>query len=104
MFATVTAGLTICGHTHMQFDRRVGNTRVLNAGSVGMPFGKTGADWLLLGPDAQFRHTDYDLEKGAERVRRTSYPQVEDFVEKYVLSAVPEEHILEGFSKAELQG
>ena len=45
------ASVVVCGHTHMQFDRIVGRTRVVNAGSVGMPFGEPGADWLLLGPD-----------------------------------------------------
>ena len=44
------APLVVCGHTHMQFDRKVGATRVVNAGSVGMPFGEPGAYWLLLGP------------------------------------------------------
>ncbi len=104
VFETVAAGLAVCGHTHVQFDRRVGKTRVLNAGSVGMPFGRTGADWLLLGPEVQFRHTDYDLEGGADRVRQTSYPRADDFVEKYVLSVLPEEQVLEGFAKAELKG
>ncbi|EJL32285.1 metallophosphoesterase [Brevibacillus sp. BC25] len=28
----------ICGHTHVQFERRLGELRILNAGSVGMPF------------------------------------------------------------------
>lgn len=49
-FANVNADVVVCGHTHMQFDRYIGRTRVLNAGSVGMPFGRTGADWLLMGP------------------------------------------------------
>ena len=48
-FEGVTARLVVCGHTHMQFDRSLGRVRVVNAGSVGMPFGRTGADWLLLG-------------------------------------------------------
>lgn len=43
---------TVCGHIHMQFDRMIGATRVVNAGSVGMPFGEPGAYWLLLGPAA----------------------------------------------------
>jgi len=43
-------GLVVCGHTHMPFDRQVGTVRVVNAGSVGMPFGEPGAYWLLLGP------------------------------------------------------
>src|SRR4051794_31067696 len=30
--------VAICGHTHMQFDRMIGRTRVVNAGSVGMPY------------------------------------------------------------------
>jgi hypothetical protein len=47
----------------MQFERVIGGIRVVNAGSVGMPFGKAGADWLLLGPEIQFRHTAYDLIK-----------------------------------------
>src|SRR5438067_5078672 len=54
VFERVTAPVVICGHTHMQFDRRVGRIRVVNAGSVGMPFAPPpGASWLLLGPDVQ---------------------------------------------------
>jgi predicted phosphodiesterase len=102
-FASVTAGLVVCGHTHMQFDRRVGKTRVVNAGSVGMPFGRTGADWLLLGPEMQLRHTDYDRERAAQRIRQISYPQTDDFVERYVLRAPPEAEVLASFSKAELR-
>ena len=57
MFAGVDAPLVICGHTHIQFDRTIGGTRIVNAGSVGMPFGEPGAFWLLLGPDVQLRRT-----------------------------------------------
>jgi len=103
VFATVTASLAVCGHTHMQFDRRVGKTRVVNAGSVGMPFGRAGAEWLLLGLGIDLRHTNYDLHKAAQRIQQTKYPQSEDFVEKYVLHALPEEQILQGFAKAELK-
>src|SRR4029079_767968 len=85
VFAGVDAALVVCGHTHMQFDRRVGRIRVVNAGSVGMPFGRPGAYWLLLGPDIQFRHTLYDLAKAAERIRGTDYPQAEDFAASNVL-------------------
>ena len=28
--------LVVCGHTHMQFNRLVGPTRIINAGSVGI--------------------------------------------------------------------
>jgi predicted phosphodiesterase len=40
VFSGVAADLVVCGHTHVQFDRQVGATRVVNAGSVGMPFGE----------------------------------------------------------------
>ena len=60
MFAGVTAPLIVCGHTHVQFDRRVGGKRIVNAGSVGMPFAPPpGAHWLLLGPNVELRQTAY---------------------------------------------
>ena len=37
------------GHTHHQFDRRVGDLRIVNAGSVGMPYeGEVAAFWTLV--------------------------------------------------------
>ena len=66
----------------MQFDRIISGIRVVNAGSVGMPFGRTGADWALLGPDVQLRHTSYNLQKGAARIRDTEYPQALEFAER----------------------
>ena len=39
IFEMLNVSLVVCGHTHMQFDRNIGKIRVLNAGSVGMPFG-----------------------------------------------------------------
>jgi predicted phosphodiesterase len=46
IFEGLNARVVVCGHTHMQFDRTIGKTRVVNAGSVGMPFGEPGACWL----------------------------------------------------------
>jgi predicted phosphodiesterase len=97
-FAGVDAPLAVCGHTHMQFDRMVGWIRVVNAGSVGMPFGEPGADWLLLGPDVQFRHTTYDLASAADRVRSTSYPQAEEFATRDILEPRTEREMLGAFS------
>jgi hypothetical protein len=84
----------------MQFDRLVAGIRVVNAGSVGMPFGRTGADWVLLGPEVQFRHTSYDLQNGAARIRETAYPQGVEFAEQYVLQAPSEEAMLNAFTGA----
>jgi diadenosine tetraphosphatase ApaH/serine/threonine PP2A family protein phosphatase len=103
VFEGVSASLVVCGHTHMQFDRTIGGkVRVLNAGSVGMPYAAPGAYWLLLGPDVQFRRTLYDLAKAAERIRNTNYPMAEDFAANNVLQPPSEAEALELFSEAEL--
>jgi predicted phosphodiesterase len=62
MLEGVSEKVVVCGHTHQQFDLRCGEHRVLNAGSVGMPYeGVAAAFWLLLGPGAEMRRTDYDV-------------------------------------------
>lgn len=103
LFQGVEAEVVVCGHTHMQFDRLVGHIRVVNAGSVGMPFGEPGAHWLLVGPDIELRRTRYDLEAAADRIRKTAYPEAADFAEKYVLAPPAAADILQAFSRVEIK-
>ena len=103
VFEGLNVPVVVCGHTHMQFDRTVGMIRVVNAGSVGMPFGKPGADWLLLGPDVQLRHMAYDFVKAAERIRDTKYPQAQEFAARNILQPPSEAETLEAFSRIELR-
>lgn len=103
IFDEAGAALVVCGHTHMQFDRTIGTTRVVNAGSVGMPFDEPGAYWLLLGSDVELRRTDYDFERAAERIRGTKYPQAEDFAARNVLKPPTEKDTLEAFTRVELR-
>jgi len=100
VFEAVAARTVVCGHTHMQFDRMIGATRVINAGSVGMPFGAPGADWLLLGPDVELRHTAYDLTKAAWRIRASRYPQAEEFATGSVIQPPTEADVLPGLTSA----
>ena len=100
-FAGLDAAVVVCGHTHMQFDRTVGPTRVVNAGSVGMPFQPPGAYWLLIDEELQLKHTTYDVAACAEMVRRTSYPQAADFAAHNVLTPPAERTMLDVFAKAE---
>ncbi len=102
LFEALNLPLVVCGHTHMQFDRIIGTTRVLNAGSVGMPFGLPGAYWLSLNPEPQLRHTPYDLPAAAESIRATTYPHAEEFASRNVLSPPSEAELLELFARAEL--
>lgn len=102
VFEGVTVPLVICGHTHIPFDRTVGRVRVVNAGSVGMPYGQPGAYWLLLESAVQFRHTHYDLGQAAAWIRATDYPQAEAFAADNVLQPPSEAEALEVFSRMEL--
>lgn len=85
----VEPGLVVGGHTHIQFDRRIGQRRFVNAGSVGMPYGGTGAYWLLLGPDVELRRTMYDLAAAAEMFAATEGPGVEGFIAQNLLATPP---------------
>jgi predicted phosphodiesterase len=76
--------LVVCGHTHAQFDRCVGAKRVINTGSVGMPYqGRpVGAFWLLLGADGlSLRRSDYELDRAVRRIRAAGYSEAEDLVQ-----------------------
>jgi len=103
LFEGLNVPVVVCGHTHMQFDRMIGRIRVVNAGSVGMPYGEPGAYWLLLGPNIQLRHSPYDLTRAAERIRETNYPQAQEFAAHAVLQPRSEREVLEVFAKVELR-
>ena len=95
MLAGVTERIVVCGHTHMQFDRSWDGVRVVNAGSVGMPFARPGAYWAVLGPGVELGRTDYDVARAAAVMRATSYPQLDQFLNPYT-----EAQALELFEKA----
>jgi predicted phosphodiesterase len=97
MLADVEADVVVCGHTHMQFDRRVDRWRVVNAGSVGMPYGAPGAHWLQLGPDVEHRRTPYDRASFAAQVAAGDWPKGERFAEENIHSFPSEQEALEFF-------
>jgi diadenosine tetraphosphatase ApaH/serine/threonine PP2A family protein phosphatase len=77
--AGVREACVVTAHTHMQYDRRVGELRLLNPGSVGLPYEPDpgNAYWALLGPDVELRRTPYDLEDAVERMRAAGMPAFE---------------------------
>jgi predicted phosphodiesterase len=82
MLDGINQRVVVCGHTHVQFDRMIHATRVINAGSVGMAYeGRRGAFWLALGPDAELRRTDYDYEQAARRFVATQVWDAENACE-----------------------
>ena len=95
LLAGVDADLVVCGHTHMQFDRMVDRVRVVNAGSVGMPYGEPGAYWTMLGPGVRPRRTDYDREAAAEKIREKKSEDAEQFARDNVLKVPTREQAME---------
>jgi predicted phosphodiesterase len=90
--ACAGAAVVVCGHTHVQFDRVAGRTRLVNAGSVGMPYeGVRGAFWVLLGPEVELVHTEYDIDAAAVAIRATGYPDADELVETLLTPSSAEE-------------
>jgi predicted phosphodiesterase len=94
----VDAGLVVCGHTHMPFDRLAGGRRVVNPGSVGMPYGHPGAGWALLGPGVTLRRTGYDADAAARVIGASQYPAATQWAAEYVLSHYSDTEALEAFT------
>jgi predicted phosphodiesterase len=80
LLGAVEAEVLVCGHTHVQYDRRLPTgLRVVNPGSVGSPYeGRRGAFWAVLGPDVDPRRTEYDVEAAAESIRRAGTSLTDD--------------------------
>lgn len=93
------SGTFVIGHTHHQFDRRVGDLRVINAGSVGMAYeSRVAAFWALIDAgEPQFRSTPFDVERAVERVRASDWPQREQFAVENLLDAVSRDEAIAQF-------
>ena len=88
----------VAGHTHMQLERRVGETLFVNAGSVGRPYeGLPGAFWAILDEGVELRRTEYDLERAAELIRGSGHPRAEEIARENILEAPTRAGALEVF-------
>jgi putative phosphoesterase len=80
--AGVDERIVFTAHTHMQYHRIVDGTRLVNAGSVGMPYeGRPGAYWALLADDVELRRTEYDIERTVELYRVSGDPRTVQMIE-----------------------
>ena len=76
LFDGIDVSTVVCGHSHTQFERTIAGVRVVNAGSVGMPYEEEpGAYWLL---DLEHRRTPYE---GAE-LKASREEAVSEFTER----------------------
>jgi putative phosphoesterase len=96
-----TVGTVVCGHTHMPYVRLVDRRTVVNPGSVGMPYGTSGAHWALLGGDGaaiQLRRTMFDTEAAAAAIIAGSgFPEIREWVDEYVRNTHSDLEALEVF-------
>ncbi len=79
----------VCGHTHMPFLRLVDRRLVINAGSVGMPYGRPGGSWALLRDGGvRLERTVIDVDAAVEAVVAGShYPQRRAWADEYIRAA-----------------
>jgi predicted phosphodiesterase len=82
------ASTVVCGHTHMPFVRLVDRRLVINPGSIGMPYGRTGGAWALLrSGQVELRHTSVNIGAAvAQVVRESVYPNRQPWAEEYLWS------------------
>jgi len=86
-------GTVVIGHTHHQFDRSFGELRVVNAGSVGMPYeGEVAAFWTLVEDgEPSSRRTPIDVERAVAETSASLWPHAQSFVAENLLVAVTRE-------------
>lgn len=98
MLEDVAEEVVVCGHTHHQFDRTVGGTRVINAGSVGLPYqGDAAAFWLALGPGIELRRTVYDTAPAVDAF--SAIPELADSVRASLVEPITAQAIAEFFEQ-----
>ncbi|MGA5703604.1 metallophosphoesterase family protein [Peterkaempfera bronchialis] len=91
-------GTVVCGHTHMPYARLVHGRLVVNPGSVGMPYGRPGAHWALLGPGVELRRTAYDYAAACTRIASTSgFPDAADWADLYIHARASAEDAIASF-------
>jgi predicted phosphodiesterase len=95
----------VCGHTHMPFTRLAQGRLVVNPGSVGMPYGRAGAHWALLGPGAQLRRTEFDLDEACARVAtESSYPDAGEWADYFLRARATDAEALAAFAPRDGRG
>lgn len=97
--AGVRAQAVVLGHTHMPFDRLFDRLRVINPGSVGMPYGHSGAAWAVLGPHVELRRTDYDIAAASARLGAAEWPRAPEWAAEYVERRYSDREALAAFTE-----
>ncbi|MGW1165568.1 metallophosphoesterase family protein [Streptomyces sp. NPDC002550] len=88
-------GTVVCGHTHMPYVRLAHGRLVVNPGSVGMPYGRSGAHWCLLGPGTDLRVTPYDTPAAVARLTaECAYPEIAEWADYFLYARATDTDVL----------
>ncbi|MFJ8362401.1 metallophosphoesterase family protein [Streptomyces sp. NPDC093984] len=100
-----TIGTVVCGHTHMPYVRLAHGRQVVNPGSVGMPYGRPGAHWCLLGPGVDLRRTLFDIPSAITRLARESaYEDIAEWADYFLTARAGDAEVLDVFGRMEGRG
>ncbi|MFJ3807373.1 metallophosphoesterase family protein [Streptomyces sp. NPDC090073] len=98
-------GTVVCGHTHMPYVRLAHGRLVVNPGSVGMPYGRPGAHWCLLGPGTDLRVTPYDVPAAVARlVRECAYPDIAEWADYFLHARATDTEVLDAWGPKDGRG
>jgi putative phosphoesterase len=99
LFRDAAESTVVIGHTHHQFDRRASNVRIVNAGSIGMPYeGEVAAFWTLVEDgEPRFRKTPFDVERAITALETSGWPPAAEFVAENLRTAVSREDAVAHF-------
>jgi putative phosphoesterase len=100
ILADETSDVLVCGHTHVQLERRLGERLIVNVGSVGMPFEEPllepgvprihpWAEFAVLTLEsgrasAELLRIDYDVEEYFRRVLASTMPDPANFISAWL--------------------
>jgi predicted phosphodiesterase len=98
-------GTVVCGHTHMPYVRLAQGRLVVNPGSVGMPYGRPGAHWCLLGPGADLRVTAYDIPAAIARLTaHCAYPEIAEWADYFLRARATDTEVLAAWGPKDGRG
>lgn len=90
----------MCAHTHMPFVRLVNRRRVISAGGIGLPCGRSGGAWALLRDgNVSLRHTAVDVDAAMEDiVAHSAYPDRHAWSGDYLTTSSSDTDALTAFA------
>ena len=92
--------VVVHGHVHVRYDRRAAGLRIVNPGSVGLPYEtQPGAYWAILGPDVEHRRTEYDVDAMIADARALGFPQLDDLVQASLVEPIGPDEASEYFER-----